>query len=180
VGEQGKLHKEQETRIEVIFPSFKRSKLIKALRSEHPYEEVAFDVYPLNNTYEMAGAGMIGTLPSPIEENDFLNNLKEVLGTAVIRHSALLGKSIKNVAVCGGAGAFLIGSAKAAGADIFISGDVKYHQFFEAEGKMLIADAGHYETEQFTKELLYNVLIEKFPTFALRISQSKTNAVHYF
>jgi dinuclear metal center YbgI/SA1388 family protein len=179
VGEQGKLHMENETRIEVIFPSFMRSGLIHALKQSHPYEEVAFDIYPLENTYDMAGAGMIGELPEAEDENIFLQKLKGILGCGVIRHSAMLGKPLRTVALCGGAGAFLIGQAKAAGADIFITGDVKYHQFFESDGKILIADAGHYETEQFTKELLYTLLNEKFPTFALRISQSNTNAVHY-
>jgi dinuclear metal center YbgI/SA1388 family protein len=179
VGEKGKLHRENETRIEVIFPSFTRSGLLRALKESHPYEEVAFDIYPLQNVFELAGAGMIGDLPEDVDEEGFLQILKNTLGTGVIRHSALLGKTIKTVAFCGGSGAFLIEQAKAAGADIFITGDVKYHQFFEADGKMVIADAGHYETEQFTKELLYTVLNEKFPTFALRISQSNTNAVHY-
>mgnify|MGYP001826609557 CR=1 FL=1 len=180
VGEKGKLHKENETRIEVIFPTFMRSRLLQALKESHPYEEVAFDIYPLANVFELAGAGMIGNLPEAADEKEFLQMLKKTLGTGVIRHSALLGKAIKTVAFCGGSGAFLIDRAKSAGADIFITGDAKYHQFFEADGKMIIADAGHYETEQFTKELLYTVLNEKFPTFALRISQSNTNAVHYF
>jgi dinuclear metal center YbgI/SA1388 family protein len=180
VGEKGKLHHEDETRIEVIFPAYLLGKLLAALKESHPYEEVAYDIYPLQNTLEQAGAGMIGTLDEAVDEKSFLEMLKKTLGTGAVRHSKLLGKKIKNVAVCGGSGSFLIGKAMAAGADIFVTGDVKYHQFFEAEGKMIIADAGHYETEQFTKDLIYNILIEKFPTFALRISQHNTNAVHYF
>ncbi|MDT8392602.1 MAG: Nif3-like dinuclear metal center hexameric protein [Bacteroidales bacterium] len=180
VGERGKLHRENEMRIEVIFPEYLRSKLLSALRHSHPYEEVAFDIYPLMNAYEQAGAGMIGMFDQEMGEEEFLLHIKNILGTGVIRHSALTGRQISRVAVCGGSGDFLIGRAMAAGADAYITADVKYHQFFEADGRMLIADAGHYETEQFTKELLYNVLNEKFPTFALRISHSNTNAVHYF
>jgi len=179
VGERAKLHTEQETRIEVIFPDHIMGKLLSALKSEHPYEEVAYDIYPLKNEYSQAGAGMIGTLIEPVEEHVFLEMLKKTLGTGVIRHSSLIGKKISKVAVCGGSGSFLIGDALASGADAFVTGDLKYHQFFETEGKMLIADAGHFETEQFTKELIYNTLNEKFPTFALRISQVNTNAVHY-
>lgn len=180
VGEKGKLHRENETRIEVIFPEYLRSKLLAALRQSHPYEEVAFDIYPLMNVFEQAGAGMIGVLDQEMGEEEFMLHVKNILGTKVIRHSALTGRRVRSVAVCGGSGAFLIGKAMAAGADVFITADMKYHQFFDADGRMLIADAGHYETEQFTKELLYNVLNEKFPTFALRISHCNTNAVHYF
>ncbi len=179
VGERGKLHREEETRIEVIFPDHIQGRVIAALKDSHPYEEVAYDIYPLKNDYEMAGAGMIGELETSMDEPAFLQHVKDVLGTGAIRHSALTGRKVKSVAVCGGAGSFLIGKAMAAGADAFVTGDLKYHQFFEGEGKMLIADAGHYETEQFTKELLYSILNEKFPTFALRISQTRTNAVHY-
>ncbi|HSG67547.1 MAG TPA: Nif3-like dinuclear metal center hexameric protein [Bacteroidales bacterium] len=180
VGEKGKLHKEDETRIEVIFPGYRESHLISALKESHPYEEVAYDIYPLKNELAIAGAGMIGMLDTPTGEKTFLANVKKVLGTGVVRHSPLRGKTIVKVAVCGGSGSFLIGKAISAGADIFVTGDVKYHQFFDGGGKMIIADAGHYETEQFTKELLYSILNEKFPTFALRISQTHTNAVHYF
>ena len=179
VGEKGKLHTEAEVRIEVIFPDHITSKLIKAMNEAHPYEEVAYDIYPLKNKLAVAGAGMIGDLSESYDEASLVSLLKTVLGTPVVRHSKFIGKKIKRVAVCGGSGSFLIHDALALGADAFITGDMKYHQFFEAEGKMLIADAGHFETEQFTKELIYNILNEKFPTFALRISQVNTNAVHY-
>lgn len=179
VGEKGKLHTEKETRIELIFPSYLQQDLIQALTDNHPYEEVAYDIYPLRNDFHQAGSGMIGTLEEAVDEQTFLRSLKEILGTGVIRHSALTGRKVSKVAVCGGTGSFLIGKAIAAGADVFITGDVKYHQFFEAEGRMIIADAGHFETEQFTKELIYRILNEKFPTFAHRISQCNTNAVHY-
>jgi len=179
VGKEGELHTENETRIEVIFPDHLHSDLLKALKESHPYEEVACDIYPLKNEYLHAGAGMIGLLEKPMTEQAFMVMLKKTLGTGVIRHSAFCERKISKVALCGGSGSFLIGRAVASGADVFVTSDVKYHQFFEAEGKMVIADAGHFETEQFTKELIYNILNEKFPTFALRISQVNTNAVHY-
>ncbi len=180
VGEKGKVHEEKETRIEVILPDYLRSKVISGMLKAHPYEEVAYDLYPLKNDLAMAGAGMTGNLEHPMDEKVFLQHLKDVLGTGVIRHSPLTGKQISRVALCGGSGSFLIQAALAAKADVFVTADLKYHQFFEPEGRMLLADAGHYETEQFTKELIYKLLNEKFPTFALRISQSITNAVHYF
>jgi dinuclear metal center YbgI/SA1388 family protein len=179
VGKQGELHTEKETRIEVIFPEYISRQLIAAMKSAHPYEEVAYDIYPLNNPNPLTGAGMIGKYKKPVEEPAFLQLLKDTLGASVIRHSKLSGRSISIVAVCGGAGSFLINDALSSGADAFVTSDLKYHQFFEAEGKMLLADAGHYETEQFTKELIYQIISEKFPTFALRISQINTNAVQY-
>jgi len=179
VGDAGHLHKENECRIEVIFPDHITKTLLSSLNEAHPYEEVAYDIYPLKNDYAMAGAGMIGMLENPLDEGSFLKMLKKTLGSGVIRHTVLCGKKISKLAVCGGSGSFLIGDALRSGADAFVTGDLKYHQFFEAEGKMLIADAGHFETEQFTKELIYNILKEKFPTFALRISRINTNAVHY-
>ncbi len=179
VGEHGKLHREEETRIEVIFPEYIMGTLLKALQTAHPYEEVAYDIYPLKNDLMQAGAGMVGKLKNPMDERSFLEMLKKTLGSGVIRHSPFTAKKISKVAVCGGSGSFLIRDAMAAGADAFVTGDMKYHQFFEPEGRMLIADAGHFETEQFTKELIYSILNEKFPTFAHRISQINTNAVHY-
>ncbi len=179
VGEKGKLHTEKESRIELILPDHLIGRVVNVLKREHPYEEVAYDIYPLKNEYATAGAGMIGEIAVAEDELEFLKKIKKILGTGALRHSALLGRKIKKVAVCGGSGSFLIRKALSAGADIFITGDIKYHQFFETDGKMLIADAGHFETEQFTKELIYKLLNEKFPTFALRISQVNTNAVRY-
>jgi putative NIF3 family GTP cyclohydrolase 1 type 2 len=173
------LHKEQEVRIEVIFPDHATGRLTRALKKAHPYEEVAYDIYPLKNEHGQVGAGMIGSLDEPMEEKNFIRMVKRKLGSGVIRHSEFLGRKISRVAVCGGSGSFLIQDAMRVGADAFVTGDMKYHQFFEGEGKILLADAGHYETEQYTKELIYNTLNEKFPTFALRISQINTNAVRY-
>ena len=179
VGEVNKLHFENEIRIEVVYPVNIENRLLAALLSTHPYEEVAYDIYPLRNAYKDAGAGMIGKLGKAVEEEAFLKNLKEITGIPCIKHSELLAKKVKNVAVCGGSGSFLIEEAIQQGADVFITADIKYHQYFEAEKKLLLADIGHFESEQFVKELLYTLLIEKFPNFALLISEQVTNPVFY-
>lgn len=179
VGEKGKLHYEDEIRIETIYPVYHEKTILKALFDSHPYEEVAYDIYLLGNKFESVGAGMIGELEIENEELDFLKELKSTFGTGCIRHSKLLGKKIKKVAVCGGSGSFLINNAISAGADMFITGDVKYHDFFEAEGKMIIADIGHFESEKFAKDLIYSVLNENFSNFAVQISETNTNSVNY-
>jgi len=180
VGIKGKVHYEKEIRFETIFPGWLQSKIVKALFEAHPYEEVAYDIYPLENVFEKAGMGMVGELEKPLPENDFLTLLKNIFGTGCIKHTALKGSTVKKVAVCGGAGSFLLNHAKAAGADFFVTGDFKYHQFFDAENKIVIADIGHYESEQFTKELFYELLTKKFPKFAVRFSEVNTNPVFYF
>lgn len=180
VGALGKIHFEEETRFETIFPAHKQSKVISALLNSHPYEEVAYDIYPLDNIYEETGAGMIGELENAIPEKDFLDKIKEVFNVGCIRHTQLLNKSIKKVAICGGSGSFLLAKAMSSSADIFITGDFKYHQFFDAENKILIADIGHYESEQFTKELFYDILKKKFPNFAFYFSEENTNPVNYY
>lgn len=178
VGAINQLHYENEIRIETIFPAYLENKILKALFTTHPYEEVAYDIYTLENETNTIGSGMIGE----IEEKDeilFLQFVKSITNAKSIRHTALQGKPIKKVALCGGSGSFLIKDAIAAGADIFITGDVKYHDFFEAENKIIIADIGHYESEQYTKELLYSIIIKKFPNFAVLISEKNTNPIHY-
>jgi dinuclear metal center YbgI/SA1388 family protein len=179
VGEKGKLHFEKELRIETIYPSYKEKAIISALKNAHPYEEVAYDLYPLANEFNEVGAGMIGELESEMDETLFLENLKNITGTGIIKHSGFLGSKIKKVAVCGGSGSFLINTALKQNADAFITGDVKYHEFQQAEGKMIIADVGHYESEQFAKELIYSILIKKFSNFAVLISETNTNTVNY-
>jgi hypothetical protein len=179
VGEKGKLHYEDEVRIETIYPIYLENSILKALFDAHPYEEVAYDIYYLGNKFERVGAGMIGELENEMNETDFLNMLKQRFNSACVRHSKLLNKQIKKVAVCGGSGSFLIRDAKNAGADIFITGDVKYHDFFEADGKIVIADIGHYESEQFAKDLIYSILNKKFSNFAVLISELNTNSVNY-
>jgi len=179
VGEPGEFHFENETRFETIFPRYLKNKVINALLKAHPYEEVAYDIYSLENSLNEIGAGMIGELPGAENEIGFLSRLHDIFGCKCIRHTYLLGKPVKKVAVCGGSGSFLLSNAIAAGADVFITADMKYHDFFDAEEKIVVADIGHYESEQFTKELFYEILIKKFPTFALRLSQVKTNPVLY-
>ena len=179
-GRKGVFHTEEEIRLETIFPHWLEKKIINALLTIHPYEEVAYDIYPLENEFNRAGLGIIGYLPEPLEEQVILKQLGETFRVPVVRHSPLTRKKIQKIALCGGAGSFLLKQAIAAKADIFITGDMKYHQFFEAEGEILIADVGHYESEQFTKELFIELLTKKFPTFALHLSEVKTNPVNYY
>ena len=158
VGEQGEIHYEQEVRVETILPVHSRSKVLQALFAAHPYEEVAYDVYPLKNAWPQTGFGAIGQLPESMEEKDLLSHIKEVTGSECIRHTRLLEKPVKTVAVCGGSGSFLLPKAIASGADMFVSADFKYHQFDEADKKIVIADIGHFESEQFTKEVFLSYL----------------------
>jgi hypothetical protein len=179
VGEKNKLHLEEEIRIETIFPKHLQSQVIQALLKSHPYEEVAYDIYPLDNEYQQSGIGMIGELSAPTDELEFLKSLKEIFKCQVIKHTKLLGKPILKVAVCGGSGSTYLSKAIAQKADIFISGDFKYHQFFDAEQHLIIADIGHFESEQFTKEVFYELLTKKFPKFAVHLSEIDTNPVNY-
>lgn len=178
-GQQGKIHQEPETKVEVIFPAWKQAAIVDAMRKVHPYEEVAYDVVALENTFREVGSGMIGTLAEPMEEMAFLQHLKQCMQTECIRHTQLLGQAIQKVALCGGAGSFLLPQAIRAGADIFITGDFKYHQFFDADGKLLIADIGHFESEQFTIQLIAEKLQEKFSNFAVRLTEINTNPIQY-
>ena len=178
-GEKGKLHLEPEIRIETVFPLHLQGKVIQALKESHPYEEVAYDIYALENEYSRAGMGMTGELENPLAEKEFIHLLKNVFGSAIIRHTELQGIPVKKVAVCGGSGSFLTGKAIKSGAQFFVTGDVKYHQFFDAQKKIVIADIGHYESEQFTTEIFYDLIIKKFPKFAVRFSEINTNPIKY-
>ncbi|WP_158796358.1 Nif3-like dinuclear metal center hexameric protein [Pedobacter sp. L105] len=180
VGEQGLQHHEHETRIEMIFPMQNERKILLALLENHPYEEVAYDIYPLENKLNTVGAGMIGWLEQEMEASDFLGFVKSRMNAMLIRHTKSTGKKIKKVAVCGGSGSFLLQHAIAAGADAFITADFKYHEFFDADGKLIIADIGHFESEQFTSELLIDIIREKFPNFAIRLTEHNTNPINYF
>jgi len=179
-GEIGRHQQEDEIKIETIFPAWLEDKIILAMKAAHPYEEVAYDILPLANVHNLIGAGIAGDLPAAMDEKDFLQQTKETFMVPVIRHTALTGKLVKKVAVCGGAGSFLISSAISCGAGFYITADVKYHEFFDAEGRLVIADVGHYESEQFTIALLAGFLQEKFPTFAALKTGVKTNPVNYF
>ena len=179
VGTKGFLHTEPEFRLETVVPRHLTAKVVSALNSSHPYEEVAYDLVPLENDFSSVGSGMIGELHTPSEEIGFLNQVKQLFGCQMIKHTALLGRKIKKIAVCGGSGSFLISKAIAEGADLFISADFKYHDYFEADKRIVLADIGHYESEQFTKEVLKEIILKKFPTFALHLSDVKTNPVSY-
>ncbi len=178
-GKVGELHREEETRIEVFFEAIREKAILAALMSSSPYEETAYDVYVLENEHSQVGSGMVGELESPLDEKDFLNLLKTTFHTRGLRHTRLTGKKISRVSVCGGSGSFLLNDAIASDSDAFVTADYKYHQFFDADGKILLADVGHYESEQFTKELIFEVIREKFPTFAIHLSEINTNPVNY-
>jgi len=180
VGEIEKRHEEREMKLEIVFPTYLQNKVVQALKETHPYEEIAYDLVPLLNVHEQVGSGVIGNLENPMNEIDFLNNLKLTFGLQVIKHTNLFKKPIQKVAICGGAGSFLLGKAIAAKADVFITADMKYHEFFDANEQIVIADIGHWESEQFTTNLLIHVLQSKFPTFAVLKSEVITNPVRYF
>lgn len=180
VGEKGETHSEKEIKIELVFPAYLQGSIVAALKAAHPYEEVAYDIVSLTNAHPGQGAGVVGELPEPLAASTFLAGLKKIADVPVIRHTSFIDRPIKKVAVCGGAGSFLISRALAAGVDIYITADMKYHEFFDANGRMMIADIGHYESEQFTIDLLQEVLAQKFPTFAVLKTGVKTNPVLYF
>ena len=180
VGEKNSRHTEEEVKVEFIFLVFQQQNILKALFEAHPYEEVAYDIVNLQNSYSKTGSGLSGELSEPVEEKTFMEFIKKQFGLSTIRHTALLGKPIKKVAVCGGAGSFLTKKAIASNADIFISADFKYHEYFDAENKIIIADIGHWESEQFTIDLLTEVLQANFPTFAVLKTNTNTNPVFYF
>ncbi len=163
----------------MVFPAWLEKTLVKALLAAHPYKEVAFDIISLDNAHPGTGSGIIGDFAEAMSEEAFLAMLREVFHTPVIRHSRKLKRPVKKVALCGGAGSFLISKALSAGADAFITGDLKYHEFFDANDSLLLADIGHFESEQFTIDLLQEVLAQKFPTFAVLKTAVKTNPVHY-
>jgi dinuclear metal center YbgI/SA1388 family protein len=180
IGEKGKLSNEKETRVEVIFEAVNERRILKNLLANHPYEEVAFDVYPLENVYQNIGSGMTGEFEKALSGTEFLNLVKKTFNLKVLKHTTLLNKPIKKVAFCGGSGAFLIKNAINSNSDAYISADIKYHEFFDAESKILIVDTGHFENEQFTPEIFYSLIQKKFTTFATYLSKVNTNPVNYF
>jgi dinuclear metal center YbgI/SA1388 family protein len=180
VGKIGEQHEENETRIEVIFSGYLQQQIVQSLKEMHPYEEVAYDIYALSNQHNDIGSGLVGDFPEPVSEEDLLSLLKTAFGTKVIRHTAFIHKKITKAAVCGGAGSFLLPAAKASGAGVFITSDMKYHEFFDADNTILLADIGHYESEQFTIDLLADILKQKYPNFAVLKTEMKTNPVNYY
>jgi len=179
VGEKGIRTCQVEERIEILFPAFMESKVISVLKNNHSYEEVAYSVFNLRNENQNVGSGMIGELSIAENSLDFLGTLKNNLNAEGIRYTSLVKNKIKKVAICGGSGSFLLQAAVRSGADVFITGDFKYHEFFDAENKIIIADVGHYESEQYTKDLIADFLSEKFPKFAVHLSEVNTNPINY-
>ncbi|GGW23102.1 Nif3-like dinuclear metal center hexameric protein [Arenibacter certesii] len=180
LGEIGETHYEQESQINITYTKEKESKILAALFTNHPYEEVAYEIQTLDNNNQFMGMGMYGNLEKPMPEEDFFEIVKKKMNVSCIRHSQFLGKNVHKIAVLGGSGSFAISAAKAVNADVFITADLKYHQFYEAENKIILADIGHYETEQFTKNLLVDYLTKKIPNFAVSLSESLTNPIKYF
>lgn len=179
VGEKGIRHHEAETKIEVIFPRHLEQNILGSLLAVHPYEEVAYDVVSLENVAADIGSGMTGELAEPMAEQEFLLYLKQQMRTECIRYTALRNKPVRRVAVCGGAGSFLLPAAIRAGADVFVSADFKYHEFFDADNQIVITDIGHFESEQFTTDIFYNFLTERFRNFAPLKSNIRTNPINY-
>ena len=179
VGQKGELQKVKETQISITYESKNENQILKALFDNHPYEEVAYEIITTENIHQNIGMGMIGKFEKPMSEIEFLNYLKKTMKTDCVRHSALLNKSIKKVVVLGGSGSFAITNAIKAKADAYVSADFKYHDFFKAENKILLADIGHYESEQFTKSLLVDYLTKKFSNFAIILSEKSTNPIYY-
>lgn len=180
VGKKDELHTENEVRIETVFPFYLKNSIENALLNAHPYEEPAYDFYFLENKWNTTGFGAVGQLAEPMTTEKFLDKIRTVFNVPTIRYTNICKKEIFRVAMCGGAGSFLINDAKNANSDIFISGDIKYHDFFLADNQLIIADIGHYESEQFTKEIFYEIITKNFPTFAVRISQTNTNPINYY
>ncbi|MEO6302680.1 MAG: Nif3-like dinuclear metal center hexameric protein [Bacteroidia bacterium] len=180
VGKPNELSTEKELRIETVFESDKESRIISSLLKAHPYEEVAYDIYSIANKHQQIGSGMVGDLEKEMSEDVFLAHVKKSLLSGCLKHTKKPGKVIKKVAICGGSGRFLLKNAINSGADAYITSDFKYHEFFDAENKILLVDAGHFETEQFTPEIFYEIIQNKFPTFAIRLSKTNTNPVNYF
>ena len=178
-GKAGIRHEEKEIKMEMIFPAWLERKILAALRTSHPYEEVAYDLVTLDNQHSGTGSGLLGTLPEPLSASAFLDLLQSRFQAPVIRHTTPGSRPVQKVALCGGAGSFLISNALASGADAFVTADLKYHEFFEADQRLLLCDLGHYESEQFTTGLLQELLQQKFPTFAVLKTEVKTNPVQY-
>jgi dinuclear metal center YbgI/SA1388 family protein len=180
IGESGIKSQIEEYRVEYLVNNYQLSSVLTAMNQAHPYEEVAFEVYPIQNENPYEGSGMIGELEKPMDELEFLSLLKSTFHCGTIRHTKLLNRKISKVAVCGGAGSFLLKEAIRQKADIFITGDFKYHEFFDAENRIVIADIGHYESEQFTSKIIADKLKEKFTNFAIRLTEINTNPINYF
>lgn len=178
-GEVGEFHTEEEVRIETVVPVLKQKEVLQALLATHPYEEPAYDFYSLKNAWSQAGSGVVGTLSEEVEEEDFLYLLKDTFHLTSIQHSTCRYRGVRDVAICSGSGAFLIPQAISYGADVFITGEAKYNDFYDVEDKILLAVVGHYESEIFTKNIFFDIISEKYPTFAVYMSGTDINPVKY-
>ena len=178
-GNVGELHREQEVRIETVLPAYLKNKVVAALIKAHPYEEPAFDIYQLKNGWDSVGSGVIGELPAECDEAEFLQGVKEKFNVGSVRHTPLLGKSVKRVALCGGAGGSFAGAAMAAGADVYMTGEARYHDLFNYAGKMLVAVIGHYESEQYTMDIFKEIIEKACPEVKVQKTAVNTNPVNY-
>jgi dinuclear metal center YbgI/SA1388 family protein len=179
-GQVGQRQLEPEVRVETILPQYLLNNVVAAMMAAHPYEEVAYDVYELRNQYRRTGSGLIGTLPQPLSVPDFLQMIKSRFSVASIRHTNTAKREVGRVAVCGGSGSFLIPAALKRGADVFVTADIRYHDFFDTDASMMVCDIGHFESEQFTSDLIIERLRSEFPNFAVLKSETNTNPVRYF
>lgn len=179
-GEQNVRENADEDMISVIFESFKQNQLIAAMKSAHPYEEVAHQIYQIDNENQYSGLGMYGEFETEMDEREFMSFVKEKFNLNIIKHSDFNQKKIRRVGVLGGSGASGIKAALSKKCDAYLTGDLKYHDYFLAESKMLICDIGHYESEQLVSQQLFEILSQKFSTFAILKSSEKTNPVNYF
>ncbi|PWH86480.1 Nif3-like dinuclear metal center hexameric protein [Brumimicrobium oceani] len=180
LGTKGKQEKAKEKRVEVLISAHKERQIVNAMISAHPYEEVAHEIYPISNVNQDEGSGMIGKLEKPMEVKAFLKHIKTAFNCGTIQHTELVKQEIETVAFCGGSGSFLLGNAKSQKADIYITGDFKYHEFFDAEKEIIIADIGHFESEQYTPDLILALLKKNFINFAFHLSKVNTNPINYF
>jgi len=180
VGSVGEFHKELEVRIETILPVFKKNEILKTLIASHPYEEPAYDFYLVKNSWQQAGSGIIGKLEEPVTELDFLKHIKKVFEVGCIKHNKLGGRLIDKVALCGGAGSFLLPQALENGADVFLTGEIKYHDYFGHDKDILITEIGHYESEQYTKEIFFSLIQHLFPALSVQQTKINTNPIKYF
>jgi len=179
LGTAGNFEEESEVKLEVIYPRYLNDNILNALKSSHPYEEVAYYIHPLDNTYQDVGAGITGFLDKPLPALKFLKSLKKKMGLKVIKHTPLTNGLVSKIAICGGSGGFLLKDAMKAEADVFITADMKYHEYFDADKRIIIADIGHYESEVFTKDLIYDIITKKFTNFAVNLSETVTNPISY-
>lgn len=180
IGKAQQLSVEPEVKIETVFLAHNQTKIIDALIKSHPYEEVAYDIYTLDNTVSSIGSGMVGELEKELSLTAFLEHVKSKLNAKVLKYTKGKSETIKKVAFCGGSGKFLLNQAIKSRADVFLTADIKYHEYFDAVDNIILVDIGHFETEQFTPEIFYTIIQNKFPTFAVRLSHVNTNPINYF